>query len=80
MMMSNVDKVESQRQEAAVKRKEAALEAQLRKKKKEEEMERMLMERQEESNLLIFPVLGKMTHMGHGWNHFGLCGIHCRWI
>ena len=52
MMMSNVDKVESQRQEAAAKRKEAALEAQLRKKKKEVEMERMLMERQEESNLL----------------------------
>ena len=51
MMMSSVDKVETRRQEAAAKRKEAALNAQQRKRDKEEQMEKMLMERQEESNL-----------------------------
>ena len=51
MMMSSVDKVEARKQEAAAKRKEAALNAQQRKRDKEEQMEKMLMERQEESNL-----------------------------
>ena len=50
MMMSSVDKVESQRQELAAKRKAAADEAQTRKRKKEEEEERLLTERQQEFN------------------------------
>ena len=53
MMMSSVDKVESDRQEVAVKRKAAELEVQLRKREKmRKKTERMSMKRQEESNML----------------------------